>query len=948
VVDDVRVTTCDSGPTESSDLARTSCKLLEVRDVQVVNRVPRARPRPALVLLVIVPMVIFAVLGTSSAAFADDWPTYLFGVERRAGQSETLLSTQNAAQVVKLWSFKTGGVIASQATVVNNVVYIGSRDGYEYALDATTGALKWKTFLGVTTGGSTCTQPPAGVTSTATVVNGVVYVGGGDAYWYALNASTGGVLWRVFTGDNSITGGHYNWASPLISNGFAYIGIASLGDCPLVRGQLLKVDLQTHLVVGTLNFVPGGDAGGGVWTSPALNPATNTIFVTTGTRLRPTQNMSEAMVAIDAASFTIKSFWPIPLEVDQANEDADWGTTPVVFDDAAGRHLVAAISKDGNAYAFDQANVAAGPVWTRNIAVGGACPQCGQASVSSGSFGQGTLFMAGGMTTINGVSYLGGVKGLDPGTGGVRWAHGAVDTVVAATAYVNGLVIDGAGATLELLNASTGQRLWYYTTGGIIYGAPSVSNGRIFVGTVDGSLYAFGAPALQPPPTPTPVPTNTYATVVRGTAGLRDYYRLNEASGTTLLDSAGSRNGTFVGSVALGAAGALVNSTDRAVRFSGGYAAVPNASAAVAGGPVSLETWAILPDRPTNYGAVVGFRNESNSDFYMLQLAGSNILECRFRNSAGQYFDLYANVSPGVYHHLVLVYNGSSQLSMYVDGVLVGQRPASGTFSATNLDLRIARDSWNFVGQETVDEVALYNTSLTSAQVGAHYAAGVASNYATAIRGTAGLKDYYRLDETSGTVLHDSQGALHGTLQGNVTLGVPGALVGDSNRAMRFDGATGFATVPNASAAVAGGPLTLEVWTIIPDYPTTYGSLVGWRNDRDADFYVLQFANSNVLEVRFRNSAGQFFDLNPWLSPHVWHHLAVVYDGASTLSLYIDGNLAASRAANGLLRSTTETLRIANDVNNNRLAANVDEVAVYNTALSAATIASHFHLGSGQ
>ena len=67
--------------------------------------------------------------------------------------------------------------------------------------------------------------------------NHVVYVGGGDSYWYALDAYTGAILWKVFTGDTSADKGFYNWSSPLIYNGFAYIGIASNCDNPLVTGQ---------------------------------------------------------------------------------------------------------------------------------------------------------------------------------------------------------------------------------------------------------------------------------------------------------------------------------------------------------------------------------------------------------------------------------------------------------------------------------------------------------------------------------------------------------------------------------------------------------------------------------------------------------------------------------------------------------------------------------------
>jgi outer membrane protein assembly factor BamB len=38
----------------------------------------------------------------------------------------------------------------------------------------------------------------------------VVYVGGGDDYWYALDASSGAILWKVYIGDSTASGGYYN------------------------------------------------------------------------------------------------------------------------------------------------------------------------------------------------------------------------------------------------------------------------------------------------------------------------------------------------------------------------------------------------------------------------------------------------------------------------------------------------------------------------------------------------------------------------------------------------------------------------------------------------------------------------------------------------------------------------------------------------------------------
>jgi outer membrane protein assembly factor BamB len=430
----------------------------------------------------------------AGAAAADDWPTYLHDPARSSTSPETTLSPANAAQLTKLWSFKTGGGVAASPSVVGGVVYVGSWDGYEYALDAATGALKWKTFLGITTGASGCPFPQsAGVSSAASVQNGVVYVGGGDSYWYALSASTGAVLWRVQTGDNSAAGGMYNWASPLLYNGSAYIGVASMGDCPLVQGKLLRVDLATHAVLATFKAVPDGQIGGGIWTSPTVDAATNTIYVTTGTKTSSSQTLAEAIVALDATTLAVKGSWQVPLAAQVS--DGDWGTTPTLI----GGGLVVATNKNGVVYAFQRSNISAGPVWQQNVANGGACPTCGDGSVSSDAFDGTQLYVGGSKTSVGSIAYPGSISALDPLTGKAVWRQGQPDYVISALAAVNGLVLAGVGSNFTVLSASTGRTLFSYATGGPIYSAAAVSGGAIYLGSQDGSIYAF-APAVLPPP----------------------------------------------------------------------------------------------------------------------------------------------------------------------------------------------------------------------------------------------------------------------------------------------------------------------------------------------------------------------------------------------------------------------------------------------------------------
>ena len=80
-----------------------------------------------------------------------------------------------------------------------------------------------------------------GISSTASIAidpatsNPAVYVAGGDGYLYALDAGTGAVLWKSVIGIPSATkNDFYDWSSPAVANGLAYIGVSSQCDQPLV------------------------------------------------------------------------------------------------------------------------------------------------------------------------------------------------------------------------------------------------------------------------------------------------------------------------------------------------------------------------------------------------------------------------------------------------------------------------------------------------------------------------------------------------------------------------------------------------------------------------------------------------------------------------------------------------------------------------------------------
>jgi outer membrane protein assembly factor BamB len=420
---------------------------------------------------------------------------------RTATTVDPKLMVSTASQLKLKFTFAAGGPIASSVSIVGTTAYFGSWDGYEYAVSTATGALIWKQFLG-TTSDPGCNPVNIGVTSAPAIVNGVLYVGGGGPYWYALDPTTGNILWKVYTGDNSQAGAHYNWSSPLIVGNYAYIGVASNCDNPLVQGQLLQVAIsgaQQGQVINTYSFVPNGQVGGGVWTTPTYDATTNTIFVSTGTLNDHTQTQSQAIVALNATTLQYLNSWQLPFAASVL--DSDWGTTPTLTTDAANDQLLSVANKNGVLYTFNRNNLSAGPVWQHQIAIGGDCPTCGDGSIASGIFANGVLYYAGGRNIQGSTGASGSITAFDPGTGNVLWSRQTEGAVIGSPAYVNGMIGLVQGSTFEVLNAANGQLLFSYVLPAPAYGAVSVARSQFYVGDFNDDMYAFGLPGtLAPPP----------------------------------------------------------------------------------------------------------------------------------------------------------------------------------------------------------------------------------------------------------------------------------------------------------------------------------------------------------------------------------------------------------------------------------------------------------------
>src|SRR5213076_3340337 len=205
-----------------------------------------------------------------------------------------------------------------------------------------------------------------------------------------------------------------------------------------------------------------------------------------------------------------------------------------------------------------------------------------------------------------------------------------------------------------------------------------------------------------------------------------------------------------------------------------------------------------------------------------------------------------------------------------------------------------------------------------------------------------GLVAAYAFNEGSGTTVADASGNGNtGTINGATW-----TAAGRYGSALVFDGTSTSVTVANAGSLRLTTGMTLEAWV----YPT--GALTGWRAviDKNVDGYYLMASSDqgNRPAVGGAWPPGARIMYGPTgLGLNTWTHLAGTFDGAM-VRLYVNGELVASQAQTAALTATAGTLQIGSDsYAGENFAGRIDEVRIYNRALTAAEIQADMNTAVG-
>ena len=154
-----------------------------------------------------------------------------------------------------IWKYDTNGAVVSTPAVAGDLLVVGNRSYDLVALKASTGEVAWKRYIWF-----------SWVESSATVRDGVVYIGSSDAAAaFAFDASTGKRLWKT-----DVYG--WAWGQPAVTGKRVYIATSGLGGYQndVHRGGVMALERSTGRPVWRYAVEPPAAVVCGFAGSPAV------------------------------------------------------------------------------------------------------------------------------------------------------------------------------------------------------------------------------------------------------------------------------------------------------------------------------------------------------------------------------------------------------------------------------------------------------------------------------------------------------------------------------------------------------------------------------------------------------------------------------------------------------------------------------------------------------
>jgi len=205
-----------------------------------------------------------------------------------------------------------------------------------------------------------------------------------------------------------------------------------------------------------------------------------------------------------------------------------------------------------------------------------------------------------------------------------------------------------------------------------------------------------------------------------------------------------------------------------------------------------------------------------------------------------------------------------------------------------------------------------------------------------------GEKGYWKFDEGSGTTASDSTiYKNNGTLYNSPTWQSSSNCV--SGTCLSFNGSNTYVEAPNNPSFHPTNEVTVSVW-IKPSSKTGYQGIAGAHT---ATSYQLFINNNQVVWDIYNVNGRDLWFTGKTVNWDTWTHLVATYTANNgVMKVYINGVLVASHVhayGPGLIRDSTSSFLVGwSGYGTEYYSGLIDEVRIYNRALSAAEILQHY------
>lgn len=224
--------------------------------------------------------------------------------------------------------------------------------------------------------------------------------------------------------------------------------------------------------------------------------------------------------------------------------------------------------------------------------------------------------------------------------------------------------------------------------------------------------------------------------------------------------------------------------------------------------------------------------------------------------------------------------------------------------------------------------------------------------YPHMIVNTSGIVHYMRFGEStnSSSVTGDDADSLTGYLYNGVFNG-GSAIAGDSNNSMGFDGVNDYITFGDTNRLA--GAFTMEVWVYpatnyTSGYPT-FLSKENWNVPYSGWSFYLDASGGSMIPKFARMAGGNVYRVQcSAIGANSWTHLAATYDNA-TLRMYKNGTLHWETPSSPAMYESNYPFvaGVASNINatyfSDRYFGYLDELAIYNRALSGTELTDHYN-----